>query len=285
MNLWNNIKRKISYHAVYDQDLPSAIKFAAENGFSGIQIASESSHFRFDSLNSEELQKIGEIANENNVYLTLHGPDDVGSLFVQNNFLQNGILNFYRDFFNRAERLNCRMVTIHLGGMTTFPTDSTPRKLYPNADLEIYQKLLNENLQKLINLVKGRFPICIENYQLQDEILETLSPFLKEKKLFLCWDLPKMYTRSGDKKNDLENYFIEHFSSIRQIHLHDFNVKDTRHSHCVIGSGFIPFKNYFIKFDKMQKAGKNLIEDYCIEVRPKEKALKSLQNLKQILEV
>jgi sugar phosphate isomerase/epimerase len=63
------------------------------------------------------------------------------------------------------------------------------------------------------------------------------------------------------------------------VHLHDIrqDEKGNKRSHRVIGSGDIDFTYYL---DRLAEAD---VFDYCIEVRPREKARESLQALKKLL--
>ncbi|MHA2325429.1 MAG: sugar phosphate isomerase/epimerase family protein, partial [Promethearchaeota archaeon] len=65
--------------------------------------------------------------------------------------------------------------------------------------------------------------------------------------------------------------------SIKQVHLHDLD-SDGK-SHRVVGSGIIDFKYFLKKFINLE------VLDYCIEVRPHEKAYESLTNLRRIIEL
>ena len=167
-------------------------------------------HYSFRILCPIILLQIKAFCEQNGLHITLHGPDDVASLFVQDVSLQHGIMQYYRDLFDVATCLNVRMITIHLGRMTTFPTDTIPEIRYPPEDVKIYSTILQNNLTQLVELAAGRFLLCVENYQLDTSILDGLTPFLENKTLFLCWDLPKMYFRNGDLDVKLEQYFLNH---------------------------------------------------------------------------
>jgi len=103
-----------------------------------------------------------------------------------------------------------------------------------------------------------------------------LEEFLKTEKLFLCWDIAKTYNRDLRKNQQLEKFFLKHIPKIRQCHLHDI-IPGFR-AHQVIGSGELDFMEFF---NQLQEAP---IIDYCIEVRPREKARESLRNLQQIFQ-
>ncbi len=63
------------------------------------------------------------------------------------------------------------------------------------------------------------------------------------------------------------------------MHLHDCReINGKARSHCVIGSGDIDFGAYLRPLSLVD------VMDYCIEVRPREKALESLIALKKLVE-
>ncbi|MHA1519810.1 MAG: sugar phosphate isomerase/epimerase family protein [Promethearchaeota archaeon] len=271
----------VSFHAVYSSSILEALEFAHHNGFAGIQLAIESPHFDFHTISQSptEITKIRTYCTEHNLYVTLHAPDDVTSLFAIHPALREGVFQYYKSLFNFAEAIESSLVTIHLGRMTTFPTDSLPLekdtlRKYPPQDLPLYREVLKDNLTRLIEMVRDRFTLCVENYYLNPEILSVLEPFLRDNKIGLCWDYPKTFSRSGEKNEELFEFFTSHLPQIKQVHLHDLS--STGSGHRIIGSGILDFTPFFKKLKKID------VLDYCIEVRPEKQALASLQYLQQM---
>ncbi|MHA1719723.1 MAG: TIM barrel protein [Promethearchaeota archaeon] len=274
MNIWNNLRYKVSYHAVYDKSIIDALNFAKKNNFSGIQVAVESPHLSFEHLSNDDILEIKKFCLTNGLYITLHGPDDI-SLFTINQNLRKGIFSYYKSLFKFAKEISARLVTIHIGSMTTFSTDTSQEITYPEEDLELYKESLETNLQTLFSFLDKDITLCIENYMLNKLILDVLQPFISKKKCWLCYDLPKIYNKKLEKRVELEKYFLYNKQSIKQVHLHDINISGK--SHRIIGSGLLNFeKNLFELKDAP-------IIDYCIEVRPRDQALESMKNLKRIL--
>jgi sugar phosphate isomerase/epimerase len=79
----------------------------------------------------------------------------------------------------------------------------------------------------------------------------------------------------------LERFFFSSIDRVKQVHLHDIrrDERGNERSHRVIGSGEIDFAYYL---NRLAEAD---VLDYCIEVRPREKAKESLEALKNILGV
>ncbi len=168
------------------------------------------------------------------------------------------------------------MVTFHLGAMTTFRTDDTPAQTIPQVDLVACQAAAKSNLQRLIELAGGRSVLCVENYKLDGTILDVLQPHLDGGRLSLCWDLAKTFNREMRIERNLEACFWKNLRHVRQVHLHDRSGHG--HSHRVIGSGDIEFMHFLPRLAEAD------VMDYCIEVRPREKAKESLANLKALLQ-
>ncbi|MFX1391173.1 MAG: TIM barrel protein [Promethearchaeota archaeon] len=273
--MWNEISEKVSYHVVYDISILDALYYANNSGFAGIQIAVEAPHLSFEYLSDSQCKKINSICDKLNSYITLHGPDIITSLFTTNSRLKQGIFSYYTDLFTFAKKVNARLITIHLGEYTTFPTDTEPQVEISAKDMEIYQITFHENLKTLLKLADHQFIICVENYNFRPFILDILKYYLTEEQLWLCWDLAKTYNKDNNKNNVLERFYIENIKSIKQIHLHDLNSYGKGHK--VIGSGIIDFIYYLKQLDFSK------VMDFCIEVRPREKAYESLQNLKNLI--
>ena len=265
---------RISYHAVYDASIPDALEYAHENGFAGIQVAVESPHMSFESLSDETIGQIAAYAESNNLYITLHAPDETASLFQPSKFLREGILNYYRALFDFAARIKARLVTIHIGQITAFPTDTSRELSVPEEDQAICREIATQNLDKLLEFAAGRFIICVENYALDQFSLFLLKTYLDNNRIALCWDIAKSWNNQI-----LERFFLSSIDRVKQVHLHDIrqDEKGNKRSHRVIGSGDIDFTYYL---DRLAEAD---VFDYCIEVRPREKARESLQALKKLL--
>lgn len=262
----------VSFHAVYSNSILDALKYANLHGFDGIQVAVETPHLDFNHLSDSEISQIQAYLTQKDLYITLHGPDDQTSLFSSHPALLSGVFEYYRSLFEFAKRIKSPLISIHLGQMTTYPTDSTPKQLYPPQDIAIYQGNLKKNLQQLISIARDYCPLCIENYYFNLPILEVLSTFLDREEIYLCWDIPKTYSRMGVLDPILYDFFKQYQKSIKQIHLHDLDRNG--HGHQEIGTGIITFETYFTLLENCK------IFDYCIEVRPESSALNSLKYLK-----
>lgn len=262
-----------SYHAVYEDSILDALRLAGGAGFSGIQVAVESPHLAFDAIPPDECRRIAEHCRQQGMRVALHAPDTAVSLLETNRCLRQGTFAYFASLFEFAERISCRLITIHAGKISTFGTDTEPRRLIPEQDLPLYRRAFHENLGRLIDMASGRFMICIENYLMDDMVQEAVQPCLDAGRLFLCWDLAKTY-RNGVRDEDQEEFLWRNVSRIRQVHLHDFA---GNRSHMAVGTGQLDFMRYLPRL-----AAAN-VQDFCHEVRPRQRAIESLANLKALI--
>jgi sugar phosphate isomerase/epimerase len=273
--MFESITSRLSYFAVYDRSIPEALRFASENGFSGVQIPVELPHLSFESLSKADIEQIRSLKERLGVRLILHAHDQTASLWESNSFLLEGIRAYYRALADFADRVEAQIVTVHLGGPTQYGTDTEPRRLLPAEDEELYRSTFRQNLEHLISQVGGSTTLCVENYNCDRFGLGLLEPYLVDRSLALCWDIAKKYDDALNIDKDMEAYFWRNAQYIKQVHLHDKRAHG--HSHLTIGTGGIDFKTILRRLSDYD------ILDYCIEVRPASQARKSLENLKRLL--
>jgi sugar phosphate isomerase/epimerase len=270
-----SILDRISYHAVYDRSVMDALRYAKRNGFAGIQLADETPHLSFERLDDAEAGEIAEFASLQSLYINLHAPDDVCSLFQCSRYLADGIANYFEALFAFGRRIGSRLVTIHAGSMTTFGADDDSGRELPGEDGPLYETAFRENVETLLRLAGGDLMVCVENYAMQLSTLDLLIPYLERGDLFLCWDLAK-----STEQPEIEEIYSSHLNWVKQVHLHDVRqMADGRtRGHRVIGSGDVDFARYL----RILRSAD--VEDYCIEVRPREKAKESLKALRAIID-
>ena len=265
---------RMSYHVIYDDSIASAIQFASDNGFSGIQVATDALHLGFESLSDSDISDIRELSRRLGIRINLHGPDH-GSLLFPYSRTDRGIISYYSDLIGFAQDVGAKIITIHPGKVSTFKTDTLPIQELPEPDWALYSRILERNLDRLLELSSGKVQICIENLDWTPLLMQTLQDYLNDTDLALCWDIEKMYNKTDlSVKPEIEAFFTRNITKVRQVHLHSLA---NGLSHRVIQPGPIDFKHYLELLNGVD------VLDYCIEVRPREKAVESLNNLKQIL--
>jgi sugar phosphate isomerase/epimerase len=267
---------RISYFAVYDDSILEALNWAVSSGFSGVQVAIESPHLSYERVTDLEKQMIRDLVKEKNLRLILHAHDYAASLLETNSLLRQGTARYYKALCSFAAETGAQMITLHVGSITAHPTATQPEERAPAADLQYYRGFLKRNLDKLVEVSQRRLLICVENCGLNQFILDVLQPYLDDGRIALCWDVAKMSAAKREEGQAIERFYRSNIEHVRQVHLHDVNQEGR--SHRVIGSGVIDFKHCLAEFVDQQ------VLDFCIEVRPREKAKESLENLRRLLE-
>ena len=262
-----------SFHAVYEPSILDALREAVEHGFDGVQLAMDAPHLGFEALDLAQRRQIASFRERHGLRIALHAPDDMASLYEHRRTFRSGIFAYFGELLQFADDIGARIITVHPGRATTYPTDEQPRTRICPLDLEAYRQTFAENLARLIDLVGGRFVLCMENLAMDDMVRSIIGPHLSAGSLFLCWDLPKTYNKMV-LDEPLETFLWQHLPSIRQVHLHD---ADAQYTHRAVGTGGIDFGRYL---PRLLMAG---VIDFCHEVRPLERALVSRRNFQRLI--
>lgn len=253
-----------------EKEIFDTIDYAYKNNLSAVELNTNMPIFFPEKFSSDERNKIKEYSKEKGVELTLHAPEDISLLQLQEGVNKAGI-NRLKEVMDFGFHIGATRMTMHVGPAVCFTL--TDRKTYlDEIYYEEYKVVLEKNLRELINYSKGKIKLCVENsgrfpVKLVQEVLDQL--LLSEEDLFLTWDIGHSY---GNKYNEAE-FFTKHIHKIRTCHVHDNNGKS---DHQIIGEGYVNFKEHF---DKM----KNVDIVYIMEVRPRDNAIKSIEKLKDIL--
>lgn len=269
-----DILSRVTYHAVYDDSILDALAFARANGFAGIQAAVELPHLSFERLTGRQCAAIRRYREAHELSVSLHGPDDVASLFQSSPRLLRGIFGYYRALFDFARRIGAGLITIHAGARLHFRADTSPARLLPSADADSFRRAFEGNLQRLLDLADGRFILCLENSGWTADLFDVIRAQLDGGRLHLCWDLAKTYRDGRTRDATLERFMWRNLARVRQVHLHD---RRGGLSHCVLGAGTVDFMHFLPRLARAN------VTEFCIEVRPREKALESLRNLRGMM--
>jgi sugar phosphate isomerase/epimerase len=265
----HNLLGRVSYHAVFDESILDALRYARAHGFAGVQVAVEAPHLSLDELTDARCSRIASFCKRHGLFVSLHGPDKAASLFAASRPLREGVFGYFAEVFERAERMGAARIVLHVGTMPAFGTAPRPGRALPETDRDCLCRVLEANLRRLVELAAGRFTLCVENVGFSEPVMATLGPLLDGRRLALCWDLPK-----GRNDAAVQAFYWRNLRHVRQVHLHD--VVDGL-SHEVLGTGTMDFGSYLPRLAAAD------VQEYCIEVRPREQALASLIALKGLL--
>jgi sugar phosphate isomerase/epimerase len=254
--------------SAFEKDIYDSIKYAKENNFKAVELNVNMPIFFPENFSLEEREKIKKYAEENNITITLHGPEDITFLQLQDG-INTASMNRVKEVIDFANDIGAKFLTLHIGASVCFTL--TDKKIYIDEMFyEKYKKRLEENLLDIISYSKNKVSICIENSGRFPEVLvqETLNKFIREYDLYLTWDIGHSYKNIY---NEVE-FFIKNKDKIRVSHVHDNNGKS---DHQILGEGNVDIKKHF------DIIGENAI--YILEVRPRENATISLEKLEKIL--
>lgn len=252
-----------------EESIYDTIDFAKENGFNAVEINMNVPMFFPEKYSKEDRSDIKNYALNKGVTLTLHGPEDITLLQLQED-IRLATINGLKSVIEFGIDIGAVNLTLHVGPSVCFTL--TDRKSYMEESYEEeYKNVLKSNLKELLNFAGDKIKICIENSGRfpKKVVQETLEEILSENNLYLTWDIG----HSLENKYEEVEFFIKNINKIRTCHIHDNNGKS---DHQIPGTGLIDFKWHF---DLMKD--KPII--YIIEVRPREKAAESLKALHQVL--
>ena len=268
------ILERLSYHAAFDASIPEAIRWARTHGFHGIQVALESPHLAFERFTENEVEAIAAARARSGAFLALHAPDEAASLCQTSPALLAGVFAYFEALFDFAERVGASLVTVHAGRPPAFAWAADPTMRTPPVDEPLLRSALAGNLDRLADLAAGRVVLCVENYGWTPVLLEVLAPRLGEGGLSLCWDLPKTYDGALELNEEHERFLLDHLPHVAQVHLHDAG---GGRSHLRIGDGELDLDRH------LRILGGAEVQDFCLEIRPREAALESLRALPTLL--
>ena len=258
----------IGYAAsINETNILDSLNFALENGFGAVEINMNMKCFFPENYSEEEIFKILEFKEKNNLEITFHAPEDIFLLNLHEKVRRAGI-DRLKEIIDFAKKIQASRITIHVGP-TPYFTLTEGKAYLEELYYDEYKAILRDTLIELVDYCDDKVKLCVENSGRFPEKLvqEVLRELLVNSKLCLTWDIGHSYT---NVYNELE-FFKANMNKVRTVHLHDVNEKS---DHQIIGNGYLNFEEYM-----------NFIGDkdivYIIEVRPKENALKSFHNIKK----
>lgn len=259
---------KIGYAAsVFETNILDSLKYAKENGFNSVEL--NMNMICFFPENNKNIKEIIEFKEENNMTVSFHAPEDI-SLINFHKIVNDAGIKRLKEIIDFANKLDVYSITIHTGSTPYFT--GVDKNYYVQEQYEAEARLLlRKNILDLLDYNKeNKVKLCIENSGYFSEIIvqEVLQEIINEgHKLYLTYDIGHSYLNKYNEKE----FFKKNISRIKTLHLHDYKDKD----HKIIGTGYIDFKRELNDLDK------NLL--CIIEVRPRDMAKESLENLKKIL--
>jgi sugar phosphate isomerase/epimerase len=263
------------YHAVYEENFRSAIKAAADYDFQYVQFDLNVPRFYIDRLNRRQLRDIESLSADSGIRISFHSPGDNISLFTDYPLVRKGLLDHLKLILEKANQLNAHHLTVHPLYPPSFRRADTLEDSFLSEHQSYFKDILKENLTQLIKTA-GKVLIFVENFNLGNIANMAISEMIsKRTDIFLALDWAKMHTDGLAANEDQQSFYIEHKSLIRELHLHDMDIKGK--SHLSPGQGSLDFKPLFRQFFDQSQC-------LTIEVRPVLEAAKAKGIFTQMIE-
>ncbi|CAH2212580.1 sugar phosphate isomerase/epimerase family protein [Tepidibacter aestuarii] len=261
---------KIGYAAsVGEKNILDCMEFAKINGFNAVEINMNMKCFFPENYDEKDIENIKKYKKENNIEITMHAPEDISLLNLHEKVRRAGI-DRLKEIIGFGKNIDASRITIHIGSTPYFTL--TDKKCYlDDIYHEEYKSILKSSLIDLSDYCEDKIRLCVENsgkftQKLYQEILDDI---IYEKNVFLTWDIGHSYF----EKYDEIKFFKNNIDKIKTVHVHDVNdISD----HQVVGDGKLDFSKYIEDIGAEDKV-------YILEVRPREKALESLENLRKFI--
>ena len=262
---------RIGYAAsIGETGILDSMKFAKCNGFNAVEINMNMKCFFPENYEEHDIENIKKYKKENDIEITMHAPEDIFILNLHEK-VRNAGIDRLKEIIEFGKSIEASRITIHIGPTPYFTL--TDNKYYlDTAYHKEYKEILKDCLVELSNYCEQDIKLCVENSgrftkELYQDILDDM---VDTKNIFLTWDIGHSYYEVYDEIK----FFKRNIDKIKTVHVHDVNdISD----HQVVGDGKIDFPKYIEDIGCKDKV-------YIIEVRPREKALKSLKKFMQLME-
>ncbi len=255
--------------AIGEKDILSAIDFAVTHGMNAVEINMNMPCFFPENYGKEARNDIRLYRREKDVALTLHAPEDIFLLQLHEGVREAGIKRL-KEIIDFGCDIGATRMTIHVGPSVYF-TMTEGKSYLEELHYQDFRQILKNSLVGLGDYCGDRMKLCVENSGRFPKVLvqEVLEELLDKENIYLTWDIGHSYS---NLYGEVE-FFHRQLKRVKTCHLHDVNeISD----HQIIGMGKVDFPGHIARIGK-----EDII--YIIEVRPREKAALSFENLKKIL--
>jgi sugar phosphate isomerase/epimerase len=268
-----------AYHVIYDDSILDAVKYAAENNWTSIVPDIGVPAFSPDLIPSEERLQLRDLSRDLSIGWGFHAAGDNVSLFSTYPPIRAGIIQYFKQTINLAREISIgpTNVVVHAGAPPKFRKARNQSGNFNEIHQEIYTQTFREILTELVTHASPHVKIAIENTGWSPLVRDVVKQLLPTG-LKLCLDIPKLYGSNFRIIEDDWKFIQEHKGFIDVVHIHD--IHPTLGSHQVVGEGVVDFEKH-LRFlvDLPTKP------QYVFEVRPREAANESLENVAALMEI
>ncbi len=271
MTKFEKIRSRTGYQALFEEkDFYEAIDFAAAEGFGAVEVNLTSPAFSHGRYSLEERGRIRAYSEEKSTALLLHAPEGLNFLNPQDR-VREASLKRMGELLEFSSEIGAERLTFHLGYCEPLSVGGKLVRLFELYP-DMYEQMAEEVFTFLADLPRDRVLLCLENCGgfRYGVVQKALRRILVSGGLHLTWDIGHTNRLKGKKREAEERFFGEFLDRVGNCHLHDNSGEWDEHN--VIGKGNIDFPKYL-----------NILADldtyFILEVRPRDRALASLQGL------
>jgi len=274
MSKFEKIRDRVGYQALFEErDFREAMDFAIANGFRALELNLTSPNFSPERYSLAKRKDIRAHCEDHNLALLLHAPEGLNFLNPQDT-VREAALKRMGDLVTFALQTGASRLTFHLGYCEPLSVGGKLVRLYQLYP-EVYEEMAEEVFTYLTSLYTDRVVLCLENCGgfRYGVVQKALKRILHSSSLGLTWDLGHTNHLKGKEREREESLFSEFLEKIGNCHLHDNRGEWDEHN--IVGKGTVPFLKYL----------KMLAETdtyFILEVRPRDRALRSLKRLERL---
>ena len=269
-----------STNAFVKYSLSEAVKLIAQTGFRGVEIMCDRPHLYPPDANSQDLEKFRQLLE--NLKLTITNLNCFTLFAVGNTWLPSWI---EQDEKRRQERIDHTLNCLDLAHFLGCPCISVPPggplvEMDTKASLNLFRQGLEKVIPKAQELdvsilIEPEPGLLIEN-SLQ------MSLFIKEiesRHIGVNFDVGHFFCVGEAPENALETLF----EKVGHIHIED--IASTRvHKHLIPGLGAIDYNAFFKRLRELKYKKDVCLELYTYTKTPCQAGLKSIENLKPVMD-
>jgi sugar phosphate isomerase/epimerase len=263
-------------HAVYEPDLFTAIRDAAEHGFHYVQIDLNVPAFYIDELPSDRLHDIKHMAADSEVRLSFHAPGDNVGLFTDFPRIRRGLLDHLKRVLEQANALDAHHLTVHPLDPPSFRRADTLTDDFRRTHHDYFKDILKQNLAELMTMA-GDVLLVVENCRFGPAATDALTELIDQRAgVSLALDWAKAHQKDTTMDPLQRRFFTQHKAQIVELHLHDMDGEGR--SHLRPGQGVLDFSALFRDYFRPDQW-------LTVEVRPVGEAARAKEAFLAMMEI
>jgi sugar phosphate isomerase/epimerase len=223
-------------------------------------------------------QRLRRMSQELSIEWGFHAPCSDISLFSYHPAIADAISKVMHNIVDFCKDLSAgkSTVVLHTGASHTFKRARESMDAFSTQHKDLLRETLLRQLSDIIDVAVPDVSVCIENHEWNEVTRDVIRELIPEG-LRLCMDVPKLYDPSMASKGEDMALFEKNADAIEVVHIHDWD--PALGSHQVIGEGKLDFS---VPLRFLAGLGKPPL--YVFEVRPRELAQLSLNNLRMVIQ-